>query len=161
MEPNWQNDISQEDSIHPINWAAFQDYAINIKRSQNPSLANTCHIPPTYNKGGLHLVRLLVFNDDTKWIARIQLRECTPNSKERLLHEVHTLSIVRERTDIPVPEVFGYEASGETIGRAFMLMEFVPGNTGMDSFGGWHAHHGEIPAQFKGVFSRDIARIQV
>lgn len=102
-----------------------------------------------------------MFNDDTKWIARIQLRESTPSSKERLLHEVHTLSIVRERTDIPVPEVFGYEAGGETIGGAFMLMEFVPGNTGMDSFGGWDAHHGEIPAQLKGAFSRNIARIQV
>lgn len=161
MELNWKNDISQEDSIPPINWNALEEYALDIKRSRNPSLAYTCHVPPIYNNGGLHPVTLLICNDGTKWIARIQLHECTPSSRKRLLHEVHTLSIVRERTDIPVPEVFGYEASGETIGRAFMLMEFVPGSTAMDSCGGWEAHHGKIPTRFQGTFSRNIASIQV
>ncbi|OAT13807.1 hypothetical protein BDBG_08936 [Blastomyces gilchristii SLH14081] len=112
--------------------------------------------------GGLHLVRLLIFNDNTKWIARIQLRECNSESIKHLLHEVHTLALIREQTRIPVPQVFGYELSRVNIvGAAFMIMEFIPGNTAMDAFGGWHVHKGEIPSNYKAKFFRAIAGIQV
>lgn len=160
---NWNPDITQDPSIPPINWTALQDYALDLRRTQcqNPSITHTCHIPPIYHKGGLHLVRLLSFNDDTTWIARIQLHECTPSSRKHLFHEIHTLSIIREQTDIPVPEVFGYDSSGEIIGRAFMIMEFIPGSTAMDSFGGWKVHNGEIPSEYKESFLWDTARIQV
>jgi aminoglycoside phosphotransferase (APT) family kinase protein len=33
---------------------------------------------------------------------------------------------------IPVPEVYGYETNPDLIGRAFMIMQFIPGNTGTD-----------------------------
>jgi hypothetical protein len=159
---NWHADISQDSSIPAIDWSALQRHAIHTRQSlgQNPITSN-CHIPPFYNKGGLHLVRLLEFDDKTKWIARIQLHEWTPDSEKRLLHEIHTLSILKERTDVPVPVVFDYDASGKIIGRAFMLMEFIPGSTAMDAFGGWKVHHGEIPAEYKESFTQRIARIQV
>lgn len=159
---NWHADIAHDSSIPTIDWSALQQYATQTRQSLNQSpKASTCHIPPIYNRGGLHLVRLLEFEDGTKWIARIQLDGWTPDSEKRLLHEVHTLSILKERTDVPVPAVFGYDASGETIGRAFMLMEAIPGSTAMDAFGGWKVHGGEIPAEYKASFVQRIASIQV
>jgi len=42
-----------------------------------------------------------------------------------------------------------------------MLIEFVPGDTAMDSFSGWKVHRGATPAQFKGKFHAALADIQV
>lgn len=104
---NWHADITHGSSIPEIDWAALQQYAIDVHQSlvQTPKASN-CHILPIYNKGGLHLVCLLKSEDGTKWIARIQLHEWTADSERRILHEVHTLSILKERTDVHVPVVF-------------------------------------------------------
>ncbi|KAL2264413.1 hypothetical protein VTK26DRAFT_3300 [Humicola hyalothermophila] len=72
------------------------------------------------------------------------------------------MAAVRSRSNIPVPRVFAYdvsEASG--VGAAFMLMEFIPGDTAMDSFGGWYVHKGETPALFRDKFYAALADIQV
>ncbi|KAJ5181312.1 hypothetical protein N7472_011272 [Penicillium cf. griseofulvum] len=62
---------------------------------------------------GLHLSRILEFNDGHKWIARIQLHELNNECKKRFLHE---------QVNVPVREVFGYETNPDLIGRAFMIM---------------------------------------
>lgn len=144
---NWKSHIDQEPSIPQIDWDVLKQYAISIKGAQSPNIAQclNCEIPPIYNMGALHLVRLLIFEDGTRWIARIQLHEETRYSKHLLLYEKSTLSVIRERTDIPVPKVMGYDACQERIGRAFMIMEFIPGSTAMDAFGGSQTHGGEIP----------------
>lgn len=110
--------------------------------------------------GGLHLVRRLNFQDGTLWVARIQKPES--KSTERLLQEIHTMAVVRERSDIPVPKVFAYEADcNNAVGSPFMFMEFIPGDTAMNSFGGYHVHKGETPPQFKVKFHAEMADIQV
>ncbi|KAJ5591924.1 uncharacterized protein N7459_002293 [Penicillium hispanicum] len=164
---NWKADIGLEPSIPQIDWGALKDYAISIKYGPhqnhlNPSerRALKCEIPPIYSMGGLHLVRLLAFEDGVKWVARIQLQEATPDSKSRLLSEMHTLSLIRERTDIPVPKVFGYYTCQERVGRVFMIMEFIPGSTAMNAFSGPEAHTREIPPRYKAKFYNDIADIQ-
>lgn len=69
---NWHADITHDISIPTIDWIALQQHAIHIRQSldQTPK-SPACHIPPIYNKGGLHLARLLEFDDGAKWIARI------------------------------------------------------------------------------------------
>ena len=161
---NWISDITQYPSIPALDWDALKQYAINLKRSMCQEEAPqhlTCHIPPIYNKGGLHLVRLLAFNDGTKRVARIQLDECTPDSKKRLLHEKHTLALLNIRSDIPVPTLYGYDTSGKLIGRPFMIMQFMPGSTAMDANGVCETHHGELPLTHRTKFCREIARIQL
>ena len=154
----WKTDISKDNQLPEINWAALQDYAVNLKNSKcEKPTTQTCYIPPIYNKGGLHLAIILEFNDGTKWVARIQLNELTSELEKRLLHEVHTMKIIREQTEVPVPEVFGYETNPDLIGRAFMLIEFIPGSTAMDVTGS----HDEIPHKYKAKFCRDMARIQL
>ncbi len=111
--------------------------------------------------GGVHLVRLLVFDDGTRWVARIQMENESRDSKILLLSEKDTLGILQERADIPVPRVIGYDECQERIGRAFMIMEFIPGSTAMNAFGGAQVHGGAIPQQYKAKFHGDIAYMQV
>lgn len=162
---NWKADIGLEPSIPQIDWEALKDYAISIKYGpyKDPGERQTlkCEIPPIYSMGGQHVVRLLTFDDGAKWVARIQLQEATPDSNSLLLSEMHTLSLIREKTDIPVPRIFGYDTCQERIGRAFMLMEFIPGSTAMNAFGGPEVHFREIPPRYKTKFHTEIAHIQV
>jgi hypothetical protein len=72
------------------------------------------------------------------------------------------MAAVRSKSSIRVPQVFAHDTTGESgVGAALMLMEFVPGDTARDSFGGWAAHKGETPAQFKDKFHAALADIQV
>lgn len=111
--------------------------------------------------GGLHLVRLVEFDDGKRWVVCIQLYGGTHQSSQRLIHEVYTLSLVREKTHIPAPRVFGFESTTlNPVGVPFFLMEFIPGNTAMDAFGGYDVHHEEIPAQYKSFLIQQTAKIQ-
>ena len=63
---------------------------------------------------------------------------------------------MRERTDIPVPAVYGYVASAKNaIGAIFMLMECLSGNVGMD------LNHDFIPSQYQEIIYAEMARFQV
>jgi hypothetical protein len=163
---NWEKtDITKAVRL-PVNWGALPEYALRLRRSlwQGSSAApfSTCALLPQYNLGGLHLVRLVEFDDGERWVARMQLHGCTDQSSQQLAHEAYTLSCVRERTRIPVPRIFAFESTtSNPVGMPFFLMEFVPGNTAMDAFGGYDVHHGEIPARHKPVFMRQVAKIQV
>uniref|UniRef100_A0A0B7K1Q4 Aminoglycoside phosphotransferase domain-containing protein n=1 Tax=Bionectria ochroleuca TaxID=29856 RepID=A0A0B7K1Q4_BIOOC len=71
------------------------------------------------------------------------------------------MTTVRKRSTIPVPEVYAYEPTHDNVvGVPFILMEFIPGNTAMDSFGGTR-YIGETPPQFKLKFHAAMADIQV
>ncbi|KAF1948118.1 hypothetical protein CC80DRAFT_486569 [Byssothecium circinans] len=160
---NWKNDINAERSLPPIDWKALQEYAIGIKRAHtNHDSEVGCQLSSEYNMGGLHIVRRLDFHDGTSWVARLQLHKATAESCQRLLQEVHTIQVIRERSAIPVPEIIAYEPSYDnTVGVAFMIMEFIPADTAMDAFGGWPVHRGKIPLRFKDQFYAAMARIQV
>lgn len=71
----WKANLDDEGSLPQIDWDQLEDYAVRLKRSRGPvdAASTTCRISPHYNIGGLHLVRLVSFNDGSQWIARIQL----------------------------------------------------------------------------------------
>lgn len=70
--------------------------------------------------------------------------------------------LVRERTRIPVPRVFGYRVDDRhPVGVAFMLTEFFPGNVAIDLDGGYAAHQGQIPYEHRQDFYTSVAQIQV
>ncbi|KAJ5048784.1 hypothetical protein NUH16_007293 [Penicillium rubens] len=154
---NWKTDIDNDKEVPKINWTALQEFVINLRnsKSEKPTTRN-CHIHEKYNLGGLHLARILEFDDGMKWIARIQLHKLTSELEKRLFHEISTLSILHEQTDVPVPEVYGYETNPDLIGRAFMIMQFIPGNTGTD-FTSFRSK--DIPPQFQAKFYHEMARI--
>ncbi|KAF5139258.1 hypothetical protein E5D57_003051 [Metarhizium anisopliae] len=161
---NWANtDIDKEVALGAVDWDALLQYAQatrqKIEKSEVPL---TCQLSVENNKGGRNLVRRLHFQDGACWLLRIQLDDPTPESIQRLEQEVHTMSVVRERSEIPVPEVYAYEANYDNVfGAPFMLMEFLPGDTIMDSFGGYQVHRGKIPQNFTPDFHATLADIQI
>jgi hypothetical protein len=59
-----------------------------------------CQLSDKYNMGGLHVVRLLDFEDGTTWLARLQRHKGAAESCQRLIAEVHTMQVVREQSTI-------------------------------------------------------------
>ena len=111
--------------------------------------------------GGCHLVHLR-FEDGTRWIVRFQLDPPTSASAKQLQSEVDTMGLIRNRTKIPVPQVYGSDPYSKTgVGIPFIMMEHILGIVAMDFDGGWTAHHGEIAAQHKPPFYKTMASIQV
>ncbi|KAF1934506.1 hypothetical protein EJ02DRAFT_363555, partial [Clathrospora elynae] len=163
IQLNWKNDIVNESSLAFVDWNALQEFAIGVKRHcSNHDSIISCKLSAEYNMGGLHVVRRLDFQDGTSWVARLQQQKATTNSIQRLLQEVYTIEVIRQRTKIPVPEIIGYDAEYDNkVGVAFMILEFIPADTAMDSFGGWLAHKGQIPSNLKPDFHVAMADIQV
>jgi aminoglycoside phosphotransferase (APT) family kinase protein len=84
----------------------------------------------------------------------------TERLAKRLKNEVDAMALVRERTKIPVPQVFGYEIDDRNLtGAAFILIEFLPRNVAMDADGGYETHHSEIPCQYKAFFHNQVAQV--
>jgi len=90
------------------------------------------------------------------------MHKSTKRLAKKLQGEMDVIALIRERTKIPVPRVFGYEFDGNNRTRvAFMLMEFLPGNVAIDADGGYEAHRGQIPPQHRGSFYDAAAQVQV
>ena len=135
-----------------INWDALCRYASKLQGEES------CRVSPQFTMGGRHLVRRIDFQGGTRWIARVRIT--TPMNEDEggllLQREVDCIQLVKERTSVPVPTVFGYVASAKNeIGAPFMLMECLSGNVGVDLSGV------EIPTQHKASFHREMARFQV
>ena len=135
-----------------INWNAMCQYASKLHSEES------CTINPQSTMGGRHLVRRIHFKGGTRWIARVRIT--TPMNEDEgghlLQREVDCMQLVKERTSVPVPTVFGYVASAKNeVGAPFMLMECLSGNVGVDLSGV------EIPIQYKASFLKEMARFQV
>lgn len=138
-----------------VKWEALLQYA----SSQN--FNRPCKLLDQYTTGGVHLIRLLSFGD-TSWVVRIQLEPSTPATACVAQAEIDAMELIRARTSVPIPKIFGYGVDdGNAIGAAFTLMEFLPGCSAMDADGGYEVHRAEIPRERKETFFRQVARIQV
>ena len=97
--------------------------------------------------------------DDSRWVARLRMTATETDDDEGngadllLGREVDCIQLVRERTPVPVPKIFGYMSSSrKEIGALFMLMECLSGNVAMD------LKFDSIPAPYKSSFYSDTAR---
>lgn len=121
-----------------------------------------CQVLPELKNGLHHLVRLLVFDDGTTWIARVRMNTATQDSALILQSEVDTMTLIRQRTSIPVPTVYAYEVNTRNpTCAAFILMQVVSGNVATDSDGGYEVHQGQIPLHQRPPFYLAAAKIQV
>lgn len=72
------------------------------------------------------------------------------------------MQFIKERSDLPVPRVFGYDTDEENpVGSAYILMEFLPGIAAMDALGGYKVHHGVIARDRRQNFYRSVANCHV
>ena len=159
---NWPDaTVNPDPALSLVNWENLMHYAIRVKEQRDGGSGTTCQLSPQYNMGGRNLVRWLDFQNGPRWVARIQVPKHTPEALERLECEVHTMAVARELSEIPVPEVYACELDCSVAGAPFMLMEFIAGDTAMDSFGGYDVHKGEIPQEFQAKALAVMADVQV
>ena len=110
-----------------INWEALCQYASKLNNNE------PCTMDSQTTMGGRNLIRIVVFNSGTRWIARFRIPsphlDQVDTADRVLKSEVDCMQLVRERTSVPVPAVFGYIADpANDIGGSFILMECLPGN---------------------------------
>ena len=139
-----------------INWDALAHYASTLHNGE------PCVVDPKIAMGGRHMIRILKFKDESRWVARLRMTVAETDDDEDnvadllLQREIDCIQLVRERTTVPVPKIFGYmSSSANDIGAPFMLMECLSGNVAMD------LNFNFVPAPYKSSFYSDMARYQV
>ena len=138
-----------------INWNALCRFASKLNDGKE------CVVDPQWTIGGRHLVRMIDFHDGTRWIARLRMTTSMNQEKQSAIvqREVDCLKLVKERTTVPVPMVFGYLASTRSeIGASFILMECLPGNCGLDLN---RDIDEPVPSKYRASFYAEMARLQV
>ncbi|KAF7510071.1 hypothetical protein GJ744_007175 [Endocarpon pusillum] len=138
-----------------VNWPALIEYATEKRNGIN------CVLLPDIGLGLNNMVRILEFADGLRWVARLQMPplaestscEDTPNTK--MNREFHAISLVQQKTRVPVPQIYALESGGDCSVRApFMLMDCLEGNVAMDL-------GKEIPPESKQTALSDLAKIHV
>jgi aminoglycoside phosphotransferase (APT) family kinase protein len=69
--------------------------------------------------------------------GKFVLRIAPPDNISKLFYEIDMMKsevaihkVVRENTDLPVPEIIYYDFSREIIDSDYLIMEFLPGSPG-------------------------------
>lgn len=100
-------------------------------KATNPDLSCTIE-QSSFAYGFNNVVLEVSFSDRVYWIAKI--RYMPGNSSQEaedavdLLSEIATMRTVKERTSIPVPQVFAFDASpSNQVGYPYILMEYLGG----------------------------------
>lgn len=138
-----------------MNWPALLDYAAEKRNGIN------CVLLPDIGLGLNHMVRILEFADEIRWVARLRmppLAESTSGEdalNTKINREFNAISLVQQKTSISVPQIHALEAEGDCSVRApFMLMDCLEGNVGMDL-------GMEIPPEYKETALSNLAKIHV
>ncbi|EGD96537.1 hypothetical protein TESG_03977 [Trichophyton tonsurans CBS 112818] len=140
-----------------VNWEALCDFASSLHSGKR------CIVESEIALGGRHMVRIIQFEDNSRWIARLRMPARSTSKDDSidkheaadnlLKREFDCLQLVKERTTVPVPTVFGYSNKSK-IGAPVILMECLLGNVGTD------LNFDFIPPKYKNSFFEEMARIQ-
>ena len=138
--------------LDKINWDALCQRATRIRDGKH------CTVDEKFTSGGRHMVRILNFEDGTRWIARLRKTSETEDARKSLFQrEVDCMILVRERTSVPVPKIYGYDSSSTNdVGAPFMLIDCLNGNCAVDMT---ESH--DIPPEQKSKFHTQMAKFQV
>ena len=117
---------------------------------------------PDIGLGYNHMVRIVEFVDETRWVARLRMPPLAKSGsddddalKTRMNCEFNAISLVRQKTRIPVPQIHAFEVkSGCSMKAPFMLMACLEGNVGMDL-------GMKIPPEYNQAFLSSLAKIHV
>jgi aminoglycoside phosphotransferase (APT) family kinase protein len=90
-----------------------------------------CRLEGTFHHGSFNAGVKMVFSDGTAWMVRFPRvgKVHDEYADEKVAMEVRALSLIRERTTIPVPEIQAWgSAADNSLGLgAFIMMDFVNG----------------------------------
>ncbi|OHE90477.1 hypothetical protein CORC01_14228 [Colletotrichum orchidophilum] len=141
-----------------VDWSSLLQYAARRRNG------TSCRLLRDIGLGYNHMVRIIQFDDGVRWVARLRMPpikssgvfEDSDESVEAVEKcEYNTISLVRQWSSIPIPEVHAIEARWDCDVKApFMLMDCLPGNVGMDL-------GMKIPPGYKPEFLRRLAQMHV
>ena len=104
--------------------------------------------------GGRNIVRILNFANGERWIARLRMPPIDDEANILLQREVDCMMLVRERSGVPVPDIYGHQATADLLGAPFMLLECLQGNAAID------LNNRLIPSEHKTSFYTALAKYQ-
>jgi aminoglycoside phosphotransferase (APT) family kinase protein len=91
----------------------------------------SCRLDGTFHYGAFNAGIKMVFSDSTAWMVRFPRvgMVCDAYADEKVAMEVTALSLIRNRTTIPVPRVqaWGLAASNSLGLGPFIIMDFIDG----------------------------------
>ena len=131
------NEIDEESELHTrattfvtaIKWEELKVLASGIRGME-------CELSEKYSLGHYNLVKRLTFEDGVSWIVRLRLPQLPSvfgareamKAADCMSIEIATMNYIRLNSDIPVPEVFGYDLSVEnTVGAPYMFIQYMHG----------------------------------
>lgn len=156
-DPASSSQAQADDCLQRTNWEALRTFASHVNGE------SLCKLFHPYTVGGSFLVRLLEFQDGTRWVARVQLRKSTPETSRKLLIDIDTTFLLKAKTKAPVPQVFAFKLDdANPTGSAFVLLEYLPGNNAADEARSYkRTDWGLIPLQHRPTFHRTMAAAHV
>ncbi|KAL8922457.1 MAG: hypothetical protein Q9208_005179 [Pyrenodesmia sp. 3 TL-2023] len=104
----------------------------NSRMLRSPKYINlSCIVVPRYLYGSFNMVFPIGFHDGVRWLIKIPANGGSgwdEQSARALTSEVLTIEHIRKNTSIPLPRIFGYDASKDNPIRCpYILMERIDG----------------------------------
>ncbi|KAL6809370.1 kinase-like domain-containing protein [Trichoderma sp. SZMC 28013] len=113
------------------NFEHLKARAIESRKKHQPNLPLTvkCDINLNcFTSGFNNVVLELAFSDEVYWIVRIPYQDFNDSDRISMLSEIATMKIIQEKTTIPIPRVFEFEASADQpFGYPYIIMEYLSG----------------------------------
>lgn len=128
----------ETDWVNKVNLARVDGRICNWASGFHPKKL-PCRLDGGFLNGSYNLGQKLAFDDGTTWFLRFpRVSSVSPEyADEKMAMEVEALHLVREKTSIPVPEIYAWGFAGENqldLGP-FILMSFISGVCLNDVFG--------------------------
>jgi len=124
------------DFVDSLNTQAIVDHANRLRGRTDATIRKD-----VFARGQENVVLEISFNDEEYWVARVQLPAKRPAPPYKYIHfhsnkmsaelvsEVQTMNHIRERTNIPIPTVYGFcTHEDNTVGANYILMSAVEGD---------------------------------
>jgi hypothetical protein len=138
---------------------AFTNWEALLKYSAEKRHRLECALLVDIALGYNHIVRIIHFTDETRWIARLRLpplSNTSPSEAESVMQsEIATIALVQWNSTVPVPQVHAFEGKADyDVGASFMLIDCLEGNVEMDLGMG-------VPAEKKDAFFDKLLEVHV
>lgn len=132
------NSICTADLVNIASNVYSKSYGISISTIQ-------CVVDPRSKTGSRNAIYTAEFSEKGtdrkhKWAILIPLRgRCYSNAEKSWLEsDIRAMEFIKERTDIPIPYIYGYDHSTQNkIGTPYVLMDFMEGDRVEDVWENW------------------------
>ncbi|KAF7179136.1 hypothetical protein CNMCM7691_008067 [Aspergillus felis] len=122
--------VEESDWVNKVNMARVDGRICTWAQGFHPKNLS-CRLHGGFLNGAYNLGQKLVFDDETAWFLRLpRASSVSPEyADEKTAMEVEAIHLIREKTSIPVPEIYAWGFSEEnSLGLGpFMLMSFIDG----------------------------------